>query len=210
MINPAFFVASMVGFHVEFSQSMYSSKCPYSIAISCTRLTGPSVYWRSSWARALSEKEEAARPIDKIIVLIILSMGLAASSFSLNARAQDERQYTEGPVSLVQEIAIEYGHFEEYIDWLNSTWKPTMEATKKAGIIIDYKVFSSTPPSPDHPDVILWITYKNMAALDKGVEEEAVAKKVIGSTEFQNKKRVERSEYRKVLRREYIRELILK
>ena len=145
-----------------------------------------------------------------MIKTIILSMGLAAPSFSLNARAQDERQYTEGPVTLVQEIAIEYGHFEEYIDWLNSTWKPTMEATKKAGIIIDYKVFSSTPPSPDHPDVILWITYKNMAALDKGVEEEAVAKKVIGSTEFQNKKRVERSEYRKVLRREYIRELILK
>jgi len=145
-----------------------------------------------------------------MIKTITLSMCLAASSFSLNARAQDERQYTEGPVTLVQEIAIEYGHFEEYIDWLNSTWKPTMEATKKAGIIIDYKVFSSTPPSPDHPDVILWITYKNMAALDKGVEEEAVAKKVIGSTEFQNKKRVERSEYRKVLRREYIRELILK
>ena len=145
-----------------------------------------------------------------MIKTIILSMGLAASSFSLNARAQDERQYTEGPVTLVQEIAIEYGHFEEYIDWLNSTWKPTMEATKKAGIIIDYKVFRSTPPSPDHPDVILWITYKNMAALDKGVEEEAVAKKVIGSTEVQNKKRVERSAYRKVLRREYIRELILK
>src|SRR5438067_11100229 len=151
-----------------------------------------------------------------MIKTIMLSMCLAAS-LSLDARAQDvnagakdERQYTEGPVTLVQEIAVEYGHFEEYIDWLNSTWKPTMEATKKAGIIIDYKVFSSTPPSPDHPDVILWITYKNMAALDKGVEEEAVAKKVIGSTEFQNKKRVERSEYRKVLRREYIRELILK
>src|SRR5437868_5757780 len=151
-----------------------------------------------------------------MIKTIMLSMCLAAS-LSLDARAQDvnagakdERQYTEGPVSFVQEIAVEYGHFEEYIDWLNSTWKPTMEATKKAGIIIDYKVFSSTPPSPDHPDIILWITYKNMAALDKGVEEEAVAKKVIGSTEFQNKKRVERSEYRKVLRREYIRELILK
>jgi len=26
-----------------------------------------------------------------------------------------------------------------------------MEATKKAGIIIDYKVFSATPQSPDHP-----------------------------------------------------------
>jgi hypothetical protein len=137
-------------------------------------------------------------------------MCLAISALSLNARAQDVRQYTEGPVTLVQEMAVEYGHFEEYIDWLNSTWKPTMEATKKAGIIIDYKVFSSTPKSPDHPDIILWITYKNMAALDRGVEEEEVAKKVIGSTEFQNKKRVERSAYRKVLRREYIRELMLK
>jgi hypothetical protein len=145
-----------------------------------------------------------------MIKTIVLSMCLAISALSLNGRAQDERKYTEGPVTLVQEIGVEYGHFEEYIDWLNSTWKPTMEATKKAGIIIDYKVFSSTPPSPDHPDIILWITYKNMAALDRGVEEEEVARKVIGSTEFQNKARVGRNEYRKVLRREYIRELILK
>ena len=152
----------------------------------------------------------ALRYKEKMIKTITLSMCLAISALSLNARAQDVRQYTEGPVTLVQEIAVEYGHFEEYIDWLNSTWKPTMEATKKAGIIIDYKVFSSTPRSPDHPDIILWITYKNMAALDRGVEEEEVAKKVIGSTEFQNKKRVERSEYRKVLRREYIRELMSK
>src|ERR1700720_4146515 len=122
-----------------------------------------------------------------MIKTIILSMCLAASSLSLNARAEDERQYTDGPVTEVDEVHVEYGHFEEYIDWLNSTWKPTMEATKKAGIIIDYKVFSATPPSPDHPDIILWITYKNMAALDRGVEEEDVAKKVIGSTEFQNK-----------------------
>ena len=141
---------------------------------------------------------------------IILSICLAAAALSLGARAEDDRQYTEGPVTFVQEIAVEYGHFEEYIDWLNSTWKPTMEATKKAGIIIDYKVFSATPQSPDHPSIILWITYKNMAALGRGVEEEEVAKKVIGSTEVQNKARVGRNEYRKVLRREYIRQLILK
>jgi hypothetical protein len=141
---------------------------------------------------------------------IILSICLAAAALSLGARAEDERQYTEGPVTFVQEIAVEYGHFEEYIDWLNSTWKPTMEATKKAGIIIDYRVFSATPQSPDHPSIILWITYKNMAALDRGVEEEEIAKKVIGSTEVQNKARVGRNEYRKVLRREYVHELILK
>ena len=86
-----------------------------------------------------------------------------------------------------------------------------MEATKKAGLIIDYKVFSATPKSPDQPNIYLWITFKNAAAaLDKGVELEDVAKKTIGSTEVQNKARVARSEYRKVLGNEYIRELILK
>jgi hypothetical protein len=141
---------------------------------------------------------------------IVLSTCLAAFLLSLNARAQEERRYSEGPVTEVAYIKVEYGHFEEYIDWLNSTWKPTMEATKKAGLIIDYKVFRLTPKSPDQPNIYLWITYKNMAALDKGVEEEAVANKVIGSTEVQNKARIARTDYRKLLGTEYIRELSLK
>src|SRR6476619_177714 len=93
-------------------------------------------------SRDISQQETVK---EKMIETIILSIEIYA--LSLNARAQDVRQYTEGPVTLVQEIGVEYGHFEEYIDWLNSTWKPTMEANKKAGIIIDYKVFSSTQPS---------------------------------------------------------------
>jgi hypothetical protein len=122
----------------------------------------------------------------------------------------DERAYSEGPVTDVAYIRIEYGRFEEYIDWLNSTWKPTMKAMKKAGLIIDYKIFSAAPRSPDQPNIIRMITYQNMAALDKGIELEAVAKKVIGSTEVQNKARVARNEYRKLLGSELIRELILK
>jgi hypothetical protein len=155
---------------------------------------------------------------------------LAASSLSLDARAQDaraqetltrdalaqnDRQYTDGPVTEVDYIQVEYGHFPEYIDWLNSTWKPTMEAMKKAGIITDYKVLHATPKSPDQPNVFLYLTFKNMAAYggdigDKGIEFEYVARKVIGSTEYQNKKRVERGQYRKVLGIELFREIILK
>jgi len=146
-----------------------------------------------------------------MIKTIVLSMSLAASLLSLNAHAQDVRQYSEGPVTEVKYIQVQYGHFEEYIDWLNSTWKPTMEATKKAGLIIDYKVFELTPKSPDQPDIIIWITFKNgAAALDNGVALEDIAKKVIGSTDVQNKARIGRNEYRTVLGSEYIRELILK
>ncbi len=142
---------------------------------------------------------------------IVLSICLAASLLSLEARAvETEGAYTDGPVTQLSYIKVEYGRFAEYVDWLNSTWKPTLEATKKAGLIIDYKVFRATPKSPDQPNVILMITYKNMAALDKRAELEAVAREVIGSTETQDKARVGRNEYRKLLGGELIREVILK
>jgi hypothetical protein len=34
-----------------------------------------------------------------------------------------------------------------------------MEATKKAGLIIDYKVFRLTPKSPDLPNIKRWLRY---------------------------------------------------
>jgi hypothetical protein len=158
-----------------------------------------------------------------MIKTIILSLCLAASSLSpgacaqdasslsLDALAQNDRQYTDGRVTEVDYIGVEYGHFAEYIDWLNSTWKPTMEAMKKAGLIIDYKVFQATPKSPDQPNIYLMITFKNgAAALDNGVELEYVARNVICSTECQNKARVVRNGYRKVLGTELIRELVLR
>jgi|SRR5579884_3520359 len=151
-----------------------------------------------------------------MIKAIIVSISLATCSLAFTARAQDAptrdvRQFTDGPVIEEDYIEVEYGHFEEYVDWLNSTWKPTMEAMKKARLITDYKVFRATPNSPNQPNIILWIVFKDgAAAIDKGAELEDVAKKVIGSTEFQNKARVFRNQYRKVLGTELIRELILK
>ena len=144
--------------------------------------------------------------------IMILSMCLlAAFSLSLNARAQDtEGAYTEGPVVQVTYIHVEYGKLAEYVDWLNSTWKPTLEAMRKAGLVLDYKVFGASPKTLDQPNIFVMITFKNMAALDRRTEFEAVANKAIGSTEVQNNARVARTDYRKVLGSELIRELVLK
>jgi hypothetical protein len=86
-----------------------------------------------------------------------------------------------------------------------------MEAMKKAGLIIDYKVVRATPKTPDQPNIILMITFEDgAAALDRGVEQEEVAKQAIGSTEFQNTAREGRNQYRHVLGIEYVRELLLR
>jgi hypothetical protein len=153
------------------------------------------------------------RPITSGLVLALGAAQAAAGSSppSPNAPDQDVRHYSDGPVTEMDYIQVEYGHFETYIDWLNSTWKPTMEATKKAGLITDYKIVKAIPKSPDQANIILMITYKNYAAaLDTVAEQEDVAKKVIGSTAFQNKARIGRNDYRKVLGIEYVREIVLK
>ena len=150
-----------------------------------------------------------------MIKTIILSMCLAVSTLSLDARAANERGYTYGPVTEVDYIHVEYGHFDEYMAWVTSTWVPTMAAAKQAGLIIDYKVFQAEPKSPDQPNVYLEITFKNMAAYagdigDKADEFEAVTEKVICSSACQDQARVHRNEIRTFLGIELTREIIFK
>jgi hypothetical protein len=150
-----------------------------------------------------------------MIKIIVLSAVLAALSIPLNANAQGQRGYSYGPVTEVDSAHVEYGHFDEYMAWVTSTWVPTMEAAKKAGLIIGYKVFQASPKSPDQPNVYLEITYKNMAAYagdigDQADAFEAVTEKVICNSACQNQARVHRNEIRKVLGTEVTREIIFK
>jgi len=135
---------------------------------------------------------------------------LAAFALSLPANAQLGTTYDQGRVTQVTYLKIEYGHFDEYVEWLNSTWKPLNEAKKKAGLIVDYRVYTASPRKPEEPNVIFMITYPNMAALDRRAEEDAIAAEMIGTAKEQDAARIARSAYRKRLGTELIREVILK
>jgi hypothetical protein len=148
-------------------------------------------------------------------VFALVSVANAADNASDKADASKERGYTYGPVTEVDYIHVDYGHFEEYMAWVTSTWLPTMEAAKKAGVIIDYKVFQASPKSPDQPNVYLEITFKNMAAYAGDIGDaadafEAVTEKVICNSACQNQARVHRNEIRKFLGTEVTREIIFK
>jgi hypothetical protein len=145
--------------------------------------------------------------MNRIIRFLLL---LSVFVLSLPANAQLGTTYNEGPVTEVTYLKIEYGHFDEYVDWLNSTWKPLNEAKKKAGVIIDYRVYTASPRKPEEPNVIFMITYPNMAAFDQRVEEDAFAVNMIGSAKEQDAARIARSSYRKRLGTELIREVVLK
>lgn len=144
---------------------------------------------------------------------ITLALGLGAvlaMSASL-ASAKEDRPYTEGPVTEVGFVRTKPGKFDEYMKWVDTVWKQENDEAIKAGIITGYKVSTTEPRSPSDPDVILEITYPNMAAFD-GLNDkyDAIAEKIEGSVEKSNQNDIDRGSLREVLGSQLVRELVLK
>ncbi len=122
---------------------------------------------------------------------------LACTSFTALA---DDHAYTEGPIVNVSRIRTVDGKFDEYMKWLDTTWKQEQEAAKKAGYIIGYEVVSVEPREPTDPDLLLRITYKNWAALDGALAKgDEIAKAIEGSVSGASQAQYERAKIRTVL-----------
>ncbi len=136
-------------------------------------------------------------------VALLLIAGLAGAQ---------ERRYTEGSVVAVTSVKVMDGQFENYMGFLDGTYKATMEASKKAGVILDYAVYNASPRKPEDADLYLVVTYPNMAMLDglDGKMEPIMS----GVTKMNVMQRDEasgkRTAMRTILGRELIRELKLK
>ena len=79
------------------------------------------------------------------------------------------------------------GKFDDYMKWLDTTWKQLQEAAKSAGHIVSYQVLRAEPLGPDDPDLLLVVTYKNWAALDGALDKsDAITKQVEGSVAAAN------------------------
>src|SRR5580658_10167863 len=106
-------------------------------------------------------------------------LGLALTSV---AAVADDHPFTEGQVVNVSAIRTEYGKFDDYMKFLDTTWKASQEAAKKAGYITGYKVINVEARGENDPDIYLVVYYKNWAALDGATAKgDAVAKEVLGS-----------------------------
>jgi hypothetical protein len=143
-------------------------------------------------------------------ILRILLIGIVFSGLSATAFADEGRVYKDGPVIDVSYIRTKPGRFDDYMKFLATTYRTLMEANKKAGLILDYAIYSATPRSPQDPDLLLTITYANMAALDRTEEFEALSVKTLGSMPAQNQAAMDREAMREVLGSELVRELVLK
>jgi len=126
---------------------------------------------------------------------------LAFLTLTSFAALADDHAYTDdGPVMNVSYIRTVDGKFDEYMDWLRTTWKPQNEAAKQAGHLQSYQVIFTEPRSPDEADLLLVLTFKNWAALDGALaKNDAITKQFEGSVKAANDAQYDRSKIRTVL-----------
>jgi hypothetical protein len=142
---------------------------------------------------------------------MLLAATLACAFCGPALAADDGRAYKEGPVTVVTFVKIKDGQFDNYMKWLDTTFKAENDAYMKAKVITGYKIYGNTARDPHDADLILSITYANMAAMDNLNEKtDAIAEKFEGDLAKQNQGFADRGSMREILGSQMVRELILK
>jgi hypothetical protein len=155
--------------------------------------------------RRSSTRKGGAVGIPRKLLLAVALFALSAATY-----AQDVKPYKEGAVTAVTYVKIKNGRFDDYMHFLATSYRKLMDENKKAGLITGYNIYAATPKTPNEPDLILTVTYANMAALDRIDEADAISARVLGNNDAQNKAAIERGPMRDILGGELVRELILK
>ena len=141
----------------------------------------------------------------KLYGLAIFLLFLAPALFA-------QEHYTEGPVWRVQLIRVKPNQMDAYLTSLRQSTKPLVEEQKKAGVVMDYKIFlKETKNTPEHWDICVAIEYKNFAAMDGlTAKGEAARDKILGSKQAAQQLGEKRAEIREVISSELMQEIFLK
>jgi len=141
---------------------------------------------------------------------IPFAVSLAVAGVASSAIAQ-ERVYDNGPAWDVASIQTKPGHFDDYMRFVAKTWRAEQEQLKRAGYVIDYKVFSTIDARDNEPDVLLAVEWKNMAALDMPLDQrDAMTKQLFGSMAGADKADIDRESLRTLRGDTMFRELVFK
>lgn len=149
----------------------------------------------------------------KIATAVVAFALFTLSSLALQGSVAlaDGRDFNDGPVVNVSAIRTVDGHFDDYMHWLATAWKKQEEAAKKAGLILDYHVYTAEAHSPNDPDIYLVVTYKNWGALDGlGGKFDKLSEQLEGSLQKADEAQVARAKIRTILGSQTIQEAALK
>lgn len=106
---------------------------------------------------------------------LFAAAGLMLAMATPTAVLAQESNYKPGTVWNASRIDVLPGQFENYMDYLATTWKKVQEAGKADGVVVDYHVLSTNNARQGEADLVLVIVYKDYQTT---AQQEAMQKKV--------------------------------
>lgn len=142
----------------------------------------------------------------------LLTAALAASLLLLavSVYAQVSRPYRNGSVWDVAFIRMKPGMDTAYLNYIATDWKRNQEESKKAGLILSYKVLTTEPHNSGDFNIMLMTEYKDLASMEANQDKsDALSQRVIGNDDKQRQGYRERLEIREVMGNRLAREIVL-
>jgi opacity protein-like surface antigen len=100
-----------------------------------------------------------------------IAAALSVTAFSAAQAQTAQRVYDNGTVWSVSFVETKPGMFDDYLAYLNTSWKQSQEAGKKLGDVVSYKVLTLVDPRDGEADIVLIVEYKNMGVMDRSLDE---------------------------------------
>src|SRR5258706_1027017 len=135
-----------------------------------------------------------------LVILCVLA------GFTFNAAAQD-RNYNLGTVTDITFVKVKPGKFNEYMHYLAGPYRAVMEENKKAGLVLRWAIYGNQARDPRDADLILSVTYPDLATSEK-IEAFEAAARTMGTQTQQAQKSIDREAMREVLGSQRVRELV--
>ena len=128
------------------------------------------------------------------------TMAAAALSFATPAAAQlsEWEDYTvEEPVTELTYVKVDEGQFETYLEGLKQTWVKANEVSKKLGHITSYGIYV-VPYGSNEVNLVLRVTFPNMATLDPDKAEYDKFMEAWGNANQESNNKTVRELYNKI------------
>ena len=142
--------------------------------------------------------------------LILAAVAALLTAWAGLCSAQSDAPYTEGSVWQITMVHTKPGMSDDYVKGLAKTLKASMEAEKKEGLIVSYKVLMGQASAPGDYDMMLMVEFKDMAALDGlRAKTDPITQKIVGGQDQQRQLAVQRGGLREIMGSKLMREITL-
>ena len=146
----------------------------------------------------------------KMMRTLFVGAAMIVATLATPVMAQ-EVSYKSGSVWEASRIDVLPGQFQNYMDYLATTWKKNQEMAKAEGIVLDYHVLSVNNARQGEPDLVLIVEYKDYYT---NAQQEAFSKKINAMMAMDERKQAtangERGKMRELMGSTEYQELILK